>query len=122
MIASKDEFLLLLANWKNSYAKVTMLLVHGGPATINPLSSAFILELSGTITGISGDDSFFVLGSGDTWLVSIGFEGADFHFETAQDLESSFADLIPGSGETEVDEMISLLLPSGLKLFLLTPK
>jgi hypothetical protein len=120
MITSRDEFLLLLTKWKNSSATVSAFLVLGGKTTENPLSSALILELPASITGFDGEVSFLVLGNGETGLLSVGFEGAEFHFETAADLDPSFSAFLPES--VEVDEMITLVLPTGLKLSLATLK
>ena len=120
MISTRDEFVLLLAKWKNSSAKVTALLVHGGSTSSNPLSSAFISMLPFEVTGIDDKDSFFVLGDRETGTVSVGFEGAEFHFETAADLEPYFAVFV--SESATVDEMVTIVLPSGLILSLSTFK
>jgi hypothetical protein len=120
MIASKDEFLLLLTKWKNSSAKVCVCFVNGGSSTPNPLSSAFIVEVSGEIVGADPNDLYFVIGSKETGLVSVGFDGAQFMFETDTDLDPQFAAFV--SASAKVDEMVSILLSSGLKLSLVTFK
>ncbi len=112
MIVSKEEFLLLLTNWTNSSAKVTVLLVHSGTPSSDPLATAFMGVLSGEIARVDESVPLFVVKVGETGMISVGFEGAIFQFKTALDLEASFAGMLAGSGE--IDELVTLQLPSGI--------
>jgi hypothetical protein len=119
MIASREEFLLVVTNWMNSSAGVRLVFKSGGNGT-SPLSTALIIELIGEISGVDTSLDFVVFSPKDSGIVSIGFRESLLVFETPSDLSPSFASAIP-EGE-ELEEMISIAQPSGTVVSLFTLK
>jgi hypothetical protein len=120
MIVSREDFLLLVQNWKNSSARVRVFVVHEGSPSSDPLGGVFMGALLGEVTGVDSSASFFVVAVGEAGFISVGFSAAEFHFQTLSDLAPGFAEMVADSGE--VDELITLALPSGIRLSCMTFK
>lgn len=118
MIVSKDEFLLLVQKWKNSSASVRLVMVHSGGTEPRRMSTSLMIELEGTIVGVDTEESLIVFSVGNSGLVSIGFDDSLLIFGTASELPLSFAHVL-AEGE-EVEEMVSICLPSNQTISLFT--
>jgi hypothetical protein len=116
MIVSKDEFLLLAQNWKNSSAQLRLVFVHGGKTTPeNPVSSALVVKVSARIIEIDEEQSIIACSVGDDGLISIGFEESLIVFGTAEDeLFKSLTKL--ASIEGEVVEMVTIRLDGEMNI------
>jgi|ERR1035437_1010492 hypothetical protein len=120
MNTSRDEFLLLMQNWKNSSPSVMLAVVYGDGTPPIPLSTSFMLRLKGKVIGIDGEGSFVALLVGEDGFISVGFDKASFDFKTVLDLSDSFtSDLLL---KEELEEMVTLRQSSGLTVSFLALK
>jgi hypothetical protein len=117
MHVSRDEFLLLMQNWKNSSASVIFTAAHGGSGSM-PLSTALLVRVVGRVIGIDEEASFVSLLAGEEGVVSIGFLNAEFAFGTKLDLPASYPIIFPG--DEEIQEIVTLRQSSGLLLSLVS--
>jgi len=114
MIVSREEFLLLAQNWRNSSATVRLVFKYGGKETPNPLSSALIVRLSVRILGIDEESSYIACAVGEDGLVSVGFGDSSIQFGVAED--TAFQSLVELENPKEVEEMATVCLATGLDI------
>lgn len=122
MVSSKQEFVLLLNKWRDGNAEVGLTFKTDATSEM-PLSTALIFRLRGKIATISDAQSFFALDVGNQGLISIGFEGAWFNFETSFNVPPSSVHTITDSSG-EIDELVTLVASSKhiVTLFTLKPR
>jgi hypothetical protein len=112
MISSREEFLLLLQNWTNASAQVTVVIAFGGEQSADPLATAFLLKLSARSVLVNEDTSNVAFSVGDDRLLSFGFDGATFRFRTSTEMPPMLSSL-QGLSQ-EVEESFTVGLKSGL--------
>jgi hypothetical protein len=128
MDCTKEEFFLLLRNWKSSSRKV-MLVLKPGPLEERPLSKTIMARVSGFIAGIDEDEGYFVVATspddfsdedlGDGDLAMIGTGDCGFTWGDEQIISPSVRILNPKQG---IEEIVTLNSPTGILIILFALK